>query len=96
MTTEIFFNWAPLPEEPADNVQYMGNMVAHYRAPTQPDPGFVSRARAMVVLMDDQEGQRRLQIVILVDEYKVDGISRQPVRNIFDRWAVALAEGVTF
>ncbi|MBU8934658.1 MAG: hypothetical protein KOO62_11730 [candidate division Zixibacteria bacterium] len=66
------------------------------KAPAQPDPDFVSHARTMVVLMDDQQNKRRLHVVILIDEYEVDGIPRKPVRDIFDRWAVTLAEGVSF
>ena len=135
-TTDIFFKWEALPEEPADDTQTMGSTVEHYRAaiacasamdqvesftysdaetvtidgrkifklmgdlvrkaPEKPDPYFVSRARAMVVLMDDEPNKRRLQVVITVDEFEVDGISRKPARDIFDRWAVALAEGCAF
>lgn len=136
MTTDIFFKWETLPEEPADDTQTMGGAIEHYRAaikcadamdqvesfkygdvetvtidgrkvfklfgdvvrkvPAKPGPDFVPRARAMVVLMDDQQNKRRLQVVILIDEYEVDGIPRKPVRDIFDRWAVALAEGSAF
>ncbi|MCP4569451.1 MAG: hypothetical protein GY841_17890 [FCB group bacterium] len=136
MTTDIFFKWETLPEEPADDTQTMGGAIAHYRAaincanamdqvesfkygdaetvtidgrkvfklfgdverktPPNPGPDFVSRARAMVVLMEDQQNKRRLQVVILIDEYEVDGNPRKPVRDIFDRWAIALAEGIVF
>ncbi len=136
MTTDICFKWEPLPEQPADDAQYMGNSVAQYRAaiayagavdqiesfkygdaetvtinghkvfklfgdvvrkaPEQPTPDFVANAKALVVLMDDQQNKRRLQFVILVDQYKVDGVFRWPVRDIFDRWAFTLAEGVSF
>jgi hypothetical protein len=136
MTTDIFFKWETLPDEQADDTEYMGNSVAQYRAaitcanaidqvesfeydeaetvtinghkvfklfgdvkrkaPAEPVPGFVPDARAMVVLMDDQQGKRRLQVVLIVDEYEVDGTSRRPARDIFDRWALALAEGYSF
>ncbi|MBU0754480.1 MAG: hypothetical protein KJ645_05035 [Planctomycetes bacterium] len=66
------------------------------QAPAEPSPDFVSEARAMVVLIDNQLSKRRLQVAVLIDTYKVDGISRPPVRDIFDRWAVAIAEEIDF
>ncbi len=64
--------------------------------PENPPPDFASSARAMLVLVDDLPSKRRLQVVILIDEYEVDGVFKKPVRDIFDRWATAIAEGVTF
>ncbi|MCP4548100.1 MAG: hypothetical protein GY835_16675 [bacterium] len=66
------------------------------KAPSEHVPGFVAEARALVVLVDDPQKQRRLQAAIIIDEYKVGGVARKPVRDIFDRWAVAVAEGVAF
>jgi hypothetical protein len=64
------------------------------KSPEQPDPGFVPDARALVVLIDNPEGTRRLQVVILIDEYEVDGIYLRPARDIFDRWATNLSEEI--
>ncbi len=66
------------------------------RTPDPPIPGFVANARALVVLMDDPQSRRRIQAVILVDEYEVEGIAHRPVRDIFDRWAITIAEGISF
>ncbi len=66
------------------------------KTPEQLSPDFVSKARAMVVLIDDQVNNRRLQVLFLIDQFKVDGVFRRPERDIFDRWAEILADGVTF
>ena len=136
VTTDIFFDWETLSEDPVDDTQYMGSAVAHYRAaiksvsamdqvesfkyddaetvtinghkvfklfgdvirkaPDKPGPDFNSHARAMVIVIDDLQNRRRLQVTILIDEFEADGEFRRPVRDIFDRWAFTLAGGITF
>lgn len=54
------------------------------------------RMRAMTLVVDDRSGKRRLQVVFLIDEHKVGGESRRPVRDIFDRWALSVVEGLNF
>ena len=66
------------------------------KAPAEETPGFQPRARAMAVVVDDEASGRRFSAVLLVDFYTVEGEARPPVRDIFDRWAAAIAEGLAF
>ncbi len=62
--------------------------------PKEESPEFVPRARAAVVMVDDKESKRRISAVITVDYYEKNGELHQPVRDIFDRWALAIVSGL--
>ncbi len=62
--------------------------------PEEETPGFVPKAGAAVLLVDDPESNRRISAVIAVDYYQMNGALHQPVRDIFDRWARMIVSGL--
>jgi hypothetical protein len=58
--------------------------------PEDPPANFEAKGRAVVLLVDAENSDRRLFIVVWIDNYTLEGRSLPPDRDIFDRWALDL------
>ncbi|MGD2217305.1 MAG: hypothetical protein PVJ64_11125 [Gemmatimonadales bacterium] len=58
--------------------------------PEDPPTDFEAEGRAAVLLVDAENSERRLFIVLWIDNYTLEGRSLPPARDIFDRWALDL------
>ncbi|MGD2154766.1 MAG: hypothetical protein PVG79_15975, partial [Gemmatimonadales bacterium] len=63
--------------------------------PENPPVGFEPRGRAAVLVLDARNSDRRLFIIVWIDNHTLDGRSLPPDRDIFDRWAVDLLGSLT-
>lgn len=70
--------------------------IATNTEPEQTTPQFIPKSRMMVLLADGERTGKRLLVAVKIDFYGVDGVFHTPVRDIFDRWALAIAEGLDF
>jgi hypothetical protein len=63
--------------------------------PEDPPTNFEAKGRAVVLLLDAQNSDKRLFIVVWIDNYTLEGRSLPPDRDIFDRWALDLLRSLT-